>query len=144
MNPPDLPHFPYHRDPLASGSLIASTQNCACCGQARGYLYSGTIYALSKPEAICPWCIADGTAAEKFNAEFFDAYFCDDNYNYLNLAAKHYLAVFGKTIGFASFNPIAWWVHCDEPAEYITRIEPYELVFECKQCGKRQLIHDLD
>ncbi|MGV8422639.1 CbrC family protein, partial [Pseudomonas aeruginosa] len=35
MNPP-LPHFRYHPEPLASGSIEASATTCQCCGKARG------------------------------------------------------------------------------------------------------------
>jgi hypothetical protein len=140
----NLPKFPYHRDPFASGSLIESPLPCECCGQARGVIYSGNIYTSKQVESVCPWCIADGSVAEKFNAQFFDADFCDDDLNYLELPPEQHLAVFGKTIGFATFNPIGWWVHCGEPAEYITREEPYDMVFECKKCGKRHVIQDLD
>jgi len=31
------------------------------------------VYAIEKLEkAICPWCIADGTAAQRFDAQFTD------------------------------------------------------------------------
>jgi len=29
-------------------------------------------------------------------------------------------------------------------AEYVTRNEPYDMVFECRKCGQRQVIPDLD
>ncbi len=37
---------------------------CICCGQARGYVYDGAPYAEADEleDAICPWCIADGSA----------------------------------------------------------------------------------
>src|SRR6266542_1799858 len=39
----------------------------------RGYVYVGPVYAIEElDEAFCPWCIADGTAAAKFDAEFTD------------------------------------------------------------------------
>lgn len=144
MITPKLPHFPYHRDPVASGSIRESDAACECCGQARGILYAGSIYSLPKVNALCPWCIADGLAADKYDATFFDAYFCDDDLNRVELPPEYERAVFGCTIGFATFNPIGWWVHCGEPAEYITRNEPYEVVFECRNCGQRQVIMDLD
>ena len=53
-------------------------------------------------------------------------------------------AVFSRTIGFATFNPIGWWVHCGQPAEYVTRNEPYEMVFECRVCHLQHTIDDLD
>lgn len=114
------------------------------CGQTRGVIYCGNVYTSKKVESVCPWCIADGSAAAKFNAQFFDADFCDEDLNHFDLPPEQHLAVFGKAIGFASFNPIGWWVHCGEPAEYVTRDEPYDMIFECKKCGRRHVIQDLD
>ena len=147
MSPIDtssLPSFPYHRDPVASGSLRASDETCECCGPARGVLYDGVVYSRVDVASLCPWCIADGRAADKYDATFFDADFCDDDLNRVELPAKYYRAVFACTIGFATFNPIGWWVHCGEPAEYITRNEPYDMVFECRKCGQRHLGVDVD
>lgn len=139
-----LPRFPYHRDPVASGSVRASDAACECCGQARGVLYKGLVYPHGRVESLCPWCIADGSAADKYGATFFDGDFCDANSNRIEMPAEWHRKVFGQTIGFATFNPVGWWVHCGEPAEYVTRHEPYDLVFECRKCGQRQVIPDLD
>ncbi len=142
-----LPQFPYHRDPVASGSVNESDATCECCGKARGLIYSGVTYARGRIEALCPWCIADGSAADKFDAQFFDAQFADyvdGKRKPVQLPKQFYRAVFGCTIGFATYNPIDWWVHCGEPAEYVTRNEPYEMVFECRHCGLRQVIYDCD
>lgn len=65
-----LPHFKYHPDPGATGSVEVSTATCRCCDQARGYVYTGPVYAREELEvAICPWCFEDGSAAERFGAE---------------------------------------------------------------------------
>lgn len=140
----ELPHFPYHRDPVASGSVHASEENCECCGQNRGLLYSGNIYTRQQVSSLCPWCIADGSAAKKFGATFFDAYFCNDNLEPVELPQEAYSSVLERTIGFATFNPIGWWVHCGKPAKYVTREEPYNMIFECRHCAKRKIIEDLD
>ena len=43
------------------------------CGESRGFIYSGPVYGQEELDSsICPWCIADGSAAEKFDAEFTD------------------------------------------------------------------------
>ncbi len=139
-----LPSFPYHRDPIASGSVRESDTACECCGKARGFLYKGVTYSLHKFESLCPWCIADGSAAEKYDASFFDADFCDGNLEPVEMPPEWHRKVFGQTIGFSTFNPIGWWVHCDEPAEYVTRNEPYDMVFQCRKCGQKQVIPDLD
>jgi uncharacterized protein CbrC (UPF0167 family) len=69
-----LPQFTYHPDPVATGSIKLSGTVCICCEKARGYIYTGPVYAGEElDEQICPWCIADGSAAERFGAEFTDA-----------------------------------------------------------------------
>ena len=140
----DLPKFPYHRDPVGSESVRESDAKCDCCGKARGIMYDGVIYSVEDPQNICPWCIADGSAMEKYDGSFFDAEFVDENFESVDVEPKYYSDVFGKTIGFSTYNPIGWWVHCNQPAEFVTRNEPYDLVFECKVCGKSQVIEDLD
>src|SRR5215831_19917718 len=69
-----LPTFRYHPDPIATGSVKQSDKECRSCEQARGYIYTASVYAEDDlDEQICPWCIADGSAAEKFDATFCDA-----------------------------------------------------------------------
>jgi len=68
-----LPTFRYHPDPITTGSVIASKETCVCCEQETGYIYTGDIYCEEDlPGAVCPWCIADGSAARRFDALFFD------------------------------------------------------------------------
>lgn len=71
----DLPKFKYHPDPIASGSVVKSDKVCACCNEAKGYIYEGNVYDEEdeRDDAICPWCIADDSAHEKFDASFNDA-----------------------------------------------------------------------
>jgi uncharacterized protein CbrC (UPF0167 family) len=35
-------------------------------------MYVGPIYCRDRPEHVCPWCIADGSAAEQWSAIFND------------------------------------------------------------------------
>ena len=68
-----LPSFKYHPDPISTGSVVKSRTECVCCGQVRGYIYVGPVYAEEEyDECICPWCIADGSAHKKLDAEFTD------------------------------------------------------------------------
>lgn len=139
-----LPLFPYHRDPIASESIRESDETCECCGKSRGVLYSGVIYAEANIENLCPWCIADGSAADKYEATFFDAHFCDESGATVDLPRHFYRDVFDRTIGFSTFNPFGWWVHCGEPAAYVSRNEPYGMVFECRICRKKHVVEDYD
>src|SRR5690348_11863238 len=72
----DLPAFRYHPDPIASGSVVESEQRCDCCHARRGFIYQSSVYnprPIGDPKpALCPWCIADGSAHNKFDARFND------------------------------------------------------------------------
>ncbi|QOG23992.1 hypothetical protein FOM02_41000 [Bradyrhizobium sp. SEMIA] len=69
----NLPSFKYHPDPVATGSVQKSDVQCICCGQARGYVYIGPVYAAEELcESLCPWCVADGSAHGKHGASFTD------------------------------------------------------------------------
>ena len=140
----ELPRFPFHRNPMESGSIRESDNACDCCGQKRGVAYTGNIYCRANPETLCPWCIENGAAQRKYSASFFDAEFVDDDTNSIDMPPEVYSAVFGRTIGFATINPIGWWVHCGEPAEYVRRDQPYDLIFECRVCHKQHTIVDHD
>jgi uncharacterized protein CbrC (UPF0167 family) len=71
MEPPE---FKYHPDPIATGSIVASTEPCVCCGRARGLLYTGPTYGPNELDGgICPWCIKSGDAHARLEVEFTDA-----------------------------------------------------------------------
>jgi len=73
MSHESLPKFKYHPNPIATGSVERSDVKCVCCGQARGFVYTGPVYSVENYEdCICPWCIADGSAHEKLEASFHD------------------------------------------------------------------------
>ncbi|MEU4038991.1 CbrC family protein [Streptomyces collinus] len=44
-----LPFFRYHPDPLASGSIQAASETCACCKRNAGWIYTATFYLGSWP-----------------------------------------------------------------------------------------------
>jgi len=68
-----LPKFIYHTDPIATGSVKSSDRQCRCCEQKRGYIYTASVYAKDLlGDELCPWCIADGSAAAKYDAIFSD------------------------------------------------------------------------
>ncbi|WP_238697866.1 CbrC family protein [Streptomyces sp. E5N91] len=74
----DLPFFRYRPDPLASGSIRASAEPCACCGRSTGWICTATFYSAQEVSGrFCPWCIADGSAADRFAGEFTDSYGLD-------------------------------------------------------------------
>jgi uncharacterized protein CbrC (UPF0167 family) len=68
-----LPQFKYHPDPLDTGMVVLSDAECVCCETSRAYIYKGPVFAEEEyVDCICPWCIADGSAHEKLDADFHD------------------------------------------------------------------------
>jgi uncharacterized protein CbrC (UPF0167 family) len=123
-----LPRFTYHPDPLATGSVIADDTVCVCCDQARGYVYTGPVYAVEEYEAeICPWCIADGSANARLGASFTDdeSLFGDGSGEVPQAVVDE---VSRRTPGFSGWQQEQWWTHCGDAAQFLGRIGHAELV----------------
>lgn len=110
-----LPAFRYHPDPIASGSVVASAGACRCCAQPRGFLYVGPTYSeAALIDALCPWCIADGSAARRYDATFVDSEAFDAD---ASEAARHVITE--CTPGFHSWQGEHWPSCCGEPAAFL-------------------------
>lgn len=112
-----IPKFTYHPDPIATGSIVASKETCVCCGEARGFIYTGPAYAEEElANCLCPWCIADGSAHRKFDAEFTDigGY---GNGEKVPDAVRQEVAC--RTPGFSGWQQEMWWTHCGDAAEFL-------------------------
>ncbi|MDU0372823.1 CbrC family protein [Hymenobacter endophyticus] len=66
------PHFPFNPNAYKLGIIEQQDIVCECCQQPRAYNYTGPIFCVADVEELCPWCIADGSAARKWDAEFQD------------------------------------------------------------------------
>jgi uncharacterized protein CbrC (UPF0167 family) len=121
-----LPTFKYHPDPVATGSVIASNNVCKCCGQARGYIYAGPVYAMeSYDEAICPWCIADGSAHDKLGVAFTDEAGIGVEWEDVRDEIREEVAF--RTPGFNGWQQEMWWTHCEDAGEFLGRAGRKEL-----------------
>lgn len=131
----ELPRFRYHPDPVATGAIVEdSAAVCPGCGEARGWAYATTPYGYDRHPDICPWCIADGTAAQKLGAQFIDVYWVDDEDlepgqtgipRPAPLEMLDELA--SRTPGFASFQQEEWQYCHDEPCAFTGRARADEL-----------------
>ena len=120
----DLPEFPYHPDPLATESVEASDTQCASCGQRRGFIYRGPAYSVEEVvDCLCPWCIADGTAAEKFAAEFTDVGWGVPP----DVPPSVVQEVATRTPGFSGWQQEHWLYHCGDGAAFLGRAGWVEL-----------------
>jgi len=130
------PHFRYHPDPVATGSVVASDRTCDVCDQTRGYVYDGPVYGEGADErAICPWCILDGRAARSLGVEFTDA-----GVEVPEGIPEHVLdEVAHCTPGFTGWQQEHWLYHCDDAAAFhgATHDESGPTYrFTCLVCGE--------
>jgi uncharacterized protein len=111
----DLPVFKYHPDPILSGSFVKSKKKCECCGKKRGYIYTASAYCEEDlEEALCPWCIADGSAHGKFYATFVDeAAFPDD------VPAAVVEEIAQRTPGYSSWQSEQWFSCCGDAMAFL-------------------------
>lgn len=110
----NLPPFRYHPDPIASGSVKASDAKCRCCRKPRGYIYTGPVYAEKElDDSLCPWCIAAGTAYQKYDALFVDTDAIDG-------APEEVIdEISQRTPGFNSWQGEQWPVCCEDATAFL-------------------------
>lgn len=109
----ELPSFKYHPDPIKTEMIKKSDTECLCCNKIRGFIYVGPIYSSRDDldNALCPWCIADGTASKKYDT-FFGR---PSDYT---LSKSIIDEIKSRTPGFHSWQQEAWFVHCNDACEY--------------------------
>jgi uncharacterized protein CbrC (UPF0167 family) len=133
----NLPLFRYHSDPIASGSIVASDAKCLCCRQNRGFVYTGPVYAEKDLEdSICPWCIADGAAHRKFDAEFVDTEAFAEG---APQAAMDEISQ--RTPGFSSWQSEQWPVCCDDATAFVTPVGIQEIRKDFRELEGSVLSH---
>jgi hypothetical protein len=109
------PEFRYHPHPLATGSVKRADVTCDACGQLRGLVYVGPVYAQENEPTLCPWCIADGTAAEAFGAEFTSV----GTEAPIDIHEDVLIRVTQQTPGFAGWQQEHWLYHCGDAAAFL-------------------------
>lgn len=123
-----LPVFTYHPDPIATGSIEASSAKCEACGQARGFIYTGSVYAEEElTDAICPWCIGDGSAHAKFDASFTDEAGIGGNGTWDPVPPVVIEEVAYRTPGFICWQSEYWFTHCGDAALFLGVVGRKEL-----------------
>ncbi len=111
-----LPVFKYHPDPVATGSVEESDTPCRGCDRTRGYIYTGPVYSEKFDDlsgAICPWCIADGTAAKRFEASFGDTGTVD------GISAEAREEIGSRTPSFTAWQQDRWLACCGDGAAFL-------------------------
>ena len=112
----ELPDFKYHPDPVGTGAIVSSSEECCCCSKSRGFIYVGNIYwERDESYKLCPWCIADGSAAARFGASFADST------PLINAGITTEIAeeINRRTPGYESWQGEWWLSHCNDACEYL-------------------------
>ncbi|MCI1187619.1 CbrC family protein [Hymenobacter sp. DH14] len=117
------PTFFYSPNAYALGIIAQEAITCQCCGKARAFRYTGNLYTAATVKQLCPWCIADGSAADKYGGSFVS------DFEGLNPdpAAETGLAmspasmeqVSSRTPGYASWQGDVWLGHCGEACIFL-------------------------
>ncbi|HMG90569.1 MAG TPA: CbrC family protein [Chryseolinea sp.] len=104
-----LPVFKYNPKALKLGIIKKETTKCPVCEQVRDYTYDGPFYSEEEVGGICPWCIKDGSAAEKYSGEFHDSESCDtvDKDEYV-------IELTTRTPGYSGWQQERWLSHCGD------------------------------
>lgn len=123
-----FPRFLYHPDPIGSGVIIPSTSVCACCQQARGFVYEGPVYAdVELFGRLCPWCIHKGLAYTTFNASFTDEAAIGGYSQWAPVAQEVIETIAYRTPCFIGWQQERWWTHCRDGAVFIEAVGISEL-----------------
>lgn len=119
-NPPPasdrFPSFRYYPEPAMNGSFAPRPVDCRSCGQRRDWTYSGPVYAIERlHDQLCPWCVADGSAAVKFDAVFTDVGYGTPD----DVPQEVRSEIATKTPGFSGWQQERWLFHCGDAAAFL-------------------------
>jgi uncharacterized protein CbrC (UPF0167 family) len=104
-----LPEFKYNPNAEKVGIIKREKTICPVCKTERDAVYVGPFYSVEEVEGICPWCIKDGSAAQKYNGEFQDAASCD------SVDKEEYLTeLTARTPGYSGWQQERWLAHCGD------------------------------
>ena len=120
-----LPPFRYHPDPVRTGSVAADPDSpCLACNRLRGYIYTGPAWTgknFNLTNAVCPWCIADGSAAKQFSAIFNDTGQID------GISQEIRDEIEKRTPGFDGWQQERWLACCSDGASFLGVVGAAEL-----------------
>jgi uncharacterized protein CbrC (UPF0167 family) len=105
----DLPTFKYNPNAEKLGIIKKEKTSCPVCEQERNYVYEGPFYSVDDVEGICPWCIKDGSAAQKYDGAFQDSGSCD------SVTHEDYVVeLTTRTPGYSGWQQERWLSHCGD------------------------------
>lgn len=120
----ELPKFKYSPNAYQLDIFVKEDGVCSICKEKRNLKYNSSFYSVDEPEYICPWCIANGKASDKYDGEFND--YCgiegvsSDPKDEKPTIPKEMLdEVCTKTPSYSSWQQEVWLSHCNEPCAFL-------------------------
>ncbi len=124
----EKPQFKYSPNAYSINVFKEEKGVCSVCNKGREIKYTGSFYSVESPSYICPWCIADGSTAEKYKGDFND---------YLGIEGVSpdpadpppeiemnlLLEITDKTPSYVSWQQEVWLTHCKEPCAFIGYVD---------------------
>jgi hypothetical protein len=85
------------------------------CGRSRGWLYAGPWFGPRDDleKRLCPWCIADGSAARAFDASFVDVQ------DLVGLPRTRRDELAHRTPSYTGWQQAEWKTHCDDAMVFV-------------------------
>lgn len=126
-----LPTFRYHPQPLETGAFKQDQSVvCDCCQQQTPVYYSSPFYSARDHEFFCPWCIANGSAAQTFSGCFQDEASIegveaeyDDEGEFCGIKShrspEKVEELTKRTPGYHGWQQEFWLAHCDDFCAFI-------------------------
>ncbi|MBN9633072.1 MAG: CbrC family protein [Actinobacteria bacterium] len=117
------PGFRFHPNAYDLGAFESAAGTCEACGKGRTLRYTGSFYSVDEVGYICPWCVADGTAARVFDGEFSDYAGIDgvspDPRVPADVDLDEAMEVSTRTPSYSSWQQEQWRSHCGRPCAFI-------------------------
>jgi uncharacterized protein len=118
-----LPVFRFSPNAYDLGFFVAEPVHCSSCEQDRDWRYRGSFYTTANDVRLCPWCVADGSAARRFAGSFSDWLGIDgvpvdpDEPRTVDDDAASEVAT--RTPSYPSWQQEQWRSHCGMPCAFI-------------------------
>lgn len=112
--PEEFPSFRYRPFAMEDGTFVQSSEPCSGCGRDRGWRYDLAIYSVHDDLRACPWCIADGSFARKFDATFLE----DNSLQRAGLPSDVMNEMLTRTPGYSCWQYEDWIACCGDACEF--------------------------
>jgi uncharacterized protein len=120
-----VPTFRYHPDPVGTGNVVAEDIVCGVCERARSHRYLGPYVSpdvhFENEDPLCPWCIADGSAAREWQASFVAPAYLSEQAR-AGMTGDQLAELEFRTPSFRCLQQERWLDHHGEADEYLGEI----------------------